>query len=122
MAYTAHTWTDGELITAEKLNSLEQATASVSVDCVAYVTFTRGEDDTLSCSANVEDLPEMKAAAAVFAYVPDVGTLPLVYASDTTAVFSAMYVSGTTLHVMQVTGVYGESEDTWTYSTQTLEI
>lgn len=30
MAYTAHTWTDGELITAEKLNDLERGAAQAA--------------------------------------------------------------------------------------------
>ena len=32
MAYTAHEWEDGEVITAEKLNALEQAVAAISAD------------------------------------------------------------------------------------------
>lgn len=32
MAYTAHQWTDGEVITAERLNALEQGLQAISAD------------------------------------------------------------------------------------------
>lgn len=32
MAYTAHQWSDGEVITAERLNALEQGLQAISAD------------------------------------------------------------------------------------------
>ena len=55
MSYEKHEWVNNEVITAEKLNNLEDGVSSSAVMDIIF----QGEDDTASCNVTYE---EMKAA------------------------------------------------------------
>ena len=44
MSYTAHTWTTGETITAERMNQLEQGVAATATIKIVPATWTQSED------------------------------------------------------------------------------
>lgn len=53
MSYSANTWNTGDIITAEKLNALEQAVSSLSTIVEALQTSTEVLSTTASQNGNV---------------------------------------------------------------------
>lgn len=79
MAYNKTTWETGDVITAEKLNNIENGIAGIK----GVLPITTSEDgDTQTLSATWQQISDaIGSLTPVFVFVPEVGVMPYVVAS-----------------------------------------
>lgn len=85
MAYNKTTWETGDVITAEKLNNIENGIAGIKG--VMSITVSE-DDDTATLSATWQQISDaIGSMTPVFVYMPELNIMPLI-------VVSAVYDSG----------------------------
>ena len=66
MSYTKHTWTDGELVTAAKMNNIENGIEEASSGGGVLVVHATPSDDAMTLDKTWQEIKDADAVSVVF--------------------------------------------------------
>lgn len=66
MSYTKHTWTDGELVTATKMNNIENGIEEASSGGGVLVVHATPSEDAITLDKTWQDIKDADAVSVIF--------------------------------------------------------